>query len=91
MKPVRIHAGLLKELKALPAAERRAMGARIAEVQAAMGQPHCHRGLGLRKLRDGFFEARLSLGRRLIFEETPEALVFEFLGNHDEVCRFLRS
>jgi mRNA-degrading endonuclease RelE of RelBE toxin-antitoxin system len=91
LKPVRIHPGLLKDLKALTATERREIGARITEAQAAIGQPHRHLGLGLRKLRDDFYEIRLGLKRRLIFQDTAEALVFEFLGTHDEARRFLRG
>jgi len=50
-----------------------------------------HKGAGLRKLRDEYFEARMGLKERLLFENTPEALVFEFIGNHDEVKRFLKG
>ena len=56
-----------------------------------MGIPHLHRGIGLRKLRDDYFEIRVGLKARLVFENTPTGLFFEFLGNHDEVKRFLKS
>jgi len=56
-----------------------------------MGWPHLHKGAGLRKLRDEYYEARIGLKERLLFENTPEALVFEFIGNHDEIKRFLKS
>jgi len=50
-----------------------------------------HKGAGLRKLRDEYFEARMGLKERLLFENTPEALVFEFIGDYDEVKRFLKG
>jgi hypothetical protein len=56
-----------------------------------MGYPHLHRGIGLRKLQDDYYEIRIGLQQRLVFENTSEALVFEFLGDHNEVKRFLKS
>jgi mRNA-degrading endonuclease RelE of RelBE toxin-antitoxin system len=91
MKSVRIEAALLKEIRRMPVRERRKIGRRITEIQRAIGWPHLHKGAGLRKLRDEYFEARIGLKERLLFENTPEALVFEFMGNHDEVKRFLKG
>jgi hypothetical protein len=91
MKDVRIELALLKEIRRRPPAERRSIGQRIAEIQRAIGWPHLHKGAGLRKLRDEYFEARISRRERLIFENTPDALVFEFMGNHDQVKRFLKG
>lgn len=91
MKPIRIHAALLKAIRALPAAERKILGQAIAEAQRCLGQPHLHRGIGLRKLRDDWYEIRVGLKLQLVFENTPEALVFELLGDHDDVKNFLKN
>lgn len=91
MKPVRIHPHLLAEIRAKSHGERRQIGEAIAAAQSALGQPHLHRGIGLRKLRDDYYEIRIGIKLRLIFENTPSALGFEFLGNHDEVTRFLKG
>ena len=91
MKNVRINPALLKEIRQKSSAERHAIGRRITEIQRVIGWPHLHKGAGVRKLRDEYFEARLDRKRRLVFENTSEALVFEFLGNHDEVKKFLKS
>ena len=91
MKNVRIDPALLKAVRRRTSAERRTIGRRIAEVQRIVGWPHLHKGAGLRKLRDEYFEARMGLKERLLFENTPEAMVFEFIGNHDEVKRFLKG
>ena len=90
MKVIRIERDLLKAIRAMPAAERRAVGQRIAEAQRVMGQPHLHRGAGVRKLRDDWYEARVGLKLRLVFENCADALVFEFLGDHDDVKQFLK-
>ncbi len=71
--------------------ERKEIGRRISEAQSSMGQPHLHKGTGLRKLSDHYFELRVDPKLRLVFEDTPSALVFEFMGNHDEVKRFLKD
>ena len=91
MKEIHIEPGLLRQIRAKTAVERRQIGQRIAEPQKFIGQPHLHKGMGLRKLRDNFYEIRVGLKQRLIFENASNALVFEFLGNHDEVKRFLKS
>ncbi len=88
---VHINPALLKEIRRKPSASRRAIGKRIAEIQRVIGWPHLHKSPGLRKLRDEYFEARLGLKERLLIENTPEVLVFEFIGNHDALKRFLKS
>jgi hypothetical protein len=91
LKAIRINAGLLKHIRGLPLAERREIGRRIAEAQRCIGQPHLHKGIGLRKLQDDYFEIRIGLKLRLVFENTPNELVFEMMGDHDDVKNFLKS
>jgi mRNA-degrading endonuclease RelE of RelBE toxin-antitoxin system len=91
LKAVRIHPDLLKAIRAMPPAERKAIGEQIAQAQRLMGQPHLHRGVGLRKLRDDWYEVRIGLKLRLVFEHTANALSFEFLGDHDDVKSFLKG
>lgn len=75
----------------MSATDRKVLGQCIAEAQRLMGQPHLHRGIGLRKLRDEWYEIRVGLKLRLVFENTPHALSFEFLGDHDDVRNFLKG
>jgi hypothetical protein len=91
LKAVQIEARLLRRIRQKSPAERRHIGERIAQAQQFIGQPHLHKGLGLRKLRDDYYEIRVDLKQRLVFENAPDTLVFDFLGNHDEVKRFLKS
>ena len=91
MKDVRIDNGLLAAIRKLTTADRREIGGAIAAAQEVFGAPHAHTGAGLRKLRGRWYEVRAGLGRRLIFRERDDCLSFEFMGNHDDVQRFLRS
>ena len=51
-----------------------------------------HTGLGLRKLHPaGLWEVRAGLSLRAIFQMDRDQAVFLFLGNHDEVKRFLST
>jgi len=91
MKDVRIDQRLLDAIRGLAAAERRELGAAIAAAQEVFGSPHAHTGGGVRKLKGRWYEARAGLERRLIFRECADCLSFEFMGNHDEVKRFLKG
>ena len=82
---------VLKRLRALPESERVAAVLALLELGAAFGNPHVHSGIGIRKLAGRIFECRAGLVYRLIFQDTTDALVVVFLGNHDEVRRWLRD
>ncbi len=91
MKEVRIDQQLLAAIRRLAANERRELGGVIAAAQEMFGSPHIHTGAGVRKLRGRWYEVRAGLERRLVFRECDDCLSFEFMGNHDEVQRFLKS
>jgi mRNA-degrading endonuclease RelE of RelBE toxin-antitoxin system len=58
----------------------------------ALGEPHRHGGLGLRKLHaSGIWEARVGLGLRLVFTIDANMLTLVLIGTHDEVKRYLKS
>lgn len=64
----------------------------ILSLPRAMGEPHRHAGLGIRKLhRSGIFEARVGFGLRLVFALQRELLALARVGSHEEVRRFLRE
>jgi hypothetical protein len=90
LKIIEFDRDLLDRLRALPKEQRREVGEAIAGMQEVFGKPHRHAGSGVRKLREGYYEVRLGLGQRLIFEDRGHALHFKLLGNHDEVRRFLK-
>lgn len=48
-------------------------------------------GLGLRKLRWNFWEIRIGLDHRLLFEMEKNHVTFIILGTHDDIARILKS
>ena len=64
----------------------------ILSLPEALGRPHAHAGLGIRKLHaSGIWEARVGLGLRIVFTLAEGALTLVFVGSHDEVKRFLKA
>ena len=48
-------------------------------------------GIGLKSLRPNVWEVRAGLNDRVLFHWTGEAVEFLFVGNHDEIRRFLKQ
>ena len=88
---IEIDPQLLQQLRSFDKDQRRLIGELIEKVRISFGQPHLHGGTGLRALRSGVYECRLNLRQRLVFTLEPGSLYFHFLGNHNEVNRFLKS
>jgi len=64
----------------------------ILVLPTAMGQPHAHAGIGLRKIHtSGIWEARVGLGLRVVFGFREETLVLDLVGNHEDIRRYLKS
>jgi len=47
--------------------------------------------LGLKKARKNYWEIRLSVKNRIIFEFKGDAVNFAFVGDHNEVRKFLKG
>jgi len=78
-------------LRRYPKETRGKIGRALQAVEHDFGHPHRHRGLGIRKLSPTFFELRVGLDIRLIFQNRPDVLLFVMAGNHDEVQAFVRG
>lgn len=64
----------------------------ILALPKAIGDPHAHAGLGIRKLHaSGIWEARVGLGLRLVFTQERSLLTLVLVGTHDDVRRFLQD
>lgn len=50
-----------------------------------------HHGLGLKRLRGEFWEARKGIKARILFRWTGDLIEFVLAGNHDDVKRFLKN
>lgn len=47
-------------------------------------------GFGLTKLRPWLWEIRIGLSDRVLFWRERNNILFDFVGNHEEVRRFLK-
>jgi mRNA-degrading endonuclease RelE of RelBE toxin-antitoxin system len=75
----------------LPPAVREKASQALADVGAAFGDPHQHRGLGLRKLAGRSYEIRVHLQWRVVFIYDGKALIAYDIMNPDEVSLWLRG
>ena len=75
----------------LPPEMRDEVSQAISEAAAAFGDPHKHRGLGLRKLARRSYEIRVQRQWRVVFIHDGETLIAYDVMNHDEVALWLRG
>jgi mRNA-degrading endonuclease RelE of RelBE toxin-antitoxin system len=75
----------------LPPDVREKAAKAMAEVGAVFGDPHQHRGLGLRKLARRSYEIRVHRQWRVVFIYDGKALVAYDIMDHDEVSLWLRG
>ena len=88
---VRLTPRIRKTADKLPPDVRTKASAAIAQVAAAFGDPHTHRGLGLRKIARRSYEIRVHLQLRVVFIHDGETLTAYDVMNHDEVSLWLRG
>ena len=80
-----------KRLRELPARDALDAVFALLDLGAQFGDPHSHSGLGIRKLGRDVFECRAGLRLRCGFFVSEENLVIAFVGNHDEIRRWVRD
>ena len=90
-KPLVIRPELIKQLLALPLAQRKAAWESLRLLPESFGHPHAHSGLGIRKLRPHLFECRVGLDLRLLFKDRDTGVEAFWIGNHHQVQTFLRT
>jgi len=59
--------------------------------RAQAAGPHQHSGAGIRRLSNGFHEARLGLDTRIVFFKEADAATIYLIGNHDDVSDFVNN
>jgi len=64
---------------------------RLEQVAAGFGKPHVHGGIGLRKIGERSYEARLDLHYRIVFIHRADRLEAFDIMTHEEVRQWLRS
>lgn len=81
-----------RDVTAMDEDRRAAVFDAILSLPRAIGEPHLHSGLGIRKLhRTGIWEARVGLGLRLVFTMESNLVTIVRVGTHQEIQRFLRE
>jgi mRNA-degrading endonuclease YafQ of YafQ-DinJ toxin-antitoxin module len=84
--------GFQRDVLTLDGDQRAAVFESLLILPRAMGAPHEHSGLGLRKIHaSGIWEARVGLGLRLVFDLRAGVLRLIRVGTHAEIRRYLRS
>jgi mRNA-degrading endonuclease YafQ of YafQ-DinJ toxin-antitoxin module len=64
----------------------------ILALLRAIGRPHLHQGLGIRKLHgSGIWEARVGLGLRVVFTFELDRVTLVRVGSHEDVRGSLRE
>jgi mRNA-degrading endonuclease YafQ of YafQ-DinJ toxin-antitoxin module len=91
LKPLELSESFRNNIRSYPKETRRKIGTALRNLERDFGHPHAHRGLGIRKLTGNFFEIRVGLDLRLIFQNRAESLLFLMAGSHEDVKKFLRG
>ena len=91
MKPLELSGVFRVAVRKYPRETRGKIGRALQVLERDFGHPHRHQGLGIRKLTATWFELRVGLGIRLVFQNRADCLWFVMAGNHDEVQKFLRD
>ena len=91
MITVRLTERIRRTADKLPPDLRNKASKAIADVAAAYGDPHAHRGLGLRKLARRSYEIRVQRQWRVVFIHEGDTLIAYDVMDHDEVSLWLRG
>ena len=79
------------QVREMPKARRREIARVTDATHAGFGKPHLHSGLGIRRLRQNYFECRVGLDIRLAFRIERDRLIFVAAGNHDEIRKLIKA
>lgn len=79
------------QARTLPAERQKLVGHAVAALGDAFGKPHLHSGLGIRRLKRGYFEFRADRDTRMVFKLEGSTASMILVGNHDDVRRFIKG
>ncbi|OGS41089.1 MAG: hypothetical protein A2506_01225 [Elusimicrobia bacterium RIFOXYD12_FULL_66_9] len=83
-------ASFSKSLKGLHPSEKVAIQRQVDSFMLAMDVRQVPSGFGLKKFGADIWEFRTNLPMRVLFQWDKGTLTFLFVGNHNEVRRFLK-
>jgi hypothetical protein len=81
----------MRQYRRLSMADQAACHECIESLPGSFGLPHQHAGLGLRALRRGVYECRVSRGVRIGFTRHGDTLLLQTVGNHDTLRAWLKN
>ena len=82
----------LRNFKDLPIDKRSEIERIITHLITCLeGKIQPSKGLGLKKLKEDFWEIRLGLDLRIVFTIEPGTLNLLFVGSHDKIKRYLKT
>jgi mRNA-degrading endonuclease RelE of RelBE toxin-antitoxin system len=77
--------------KSLPSKEKREIKQVAIQLIDILSQDRfIHKGIGLKKLKDDYWEVRYGLKRRIILRWHKDLVEFILAGSHNDVKRYLR-
>lgn len=88
---VELTARFQREAARLSAAEKELVSAALRELPNAIGRPHIHTGLGIRRLRGDLFECRAGQRLRVLFFAAPGRLTCYAIGDHNDVANLIKN
>ena len=91
MKPLDLSGAFRARVRDYPKETRGKIGVALRYLERDFGHPHRHQRLGIRKLTGNFFEIRVGLTIRLVFQNRADCLLLLLAGNHNEVQNVLRG
>ena len=91
MMPVLVSPRLRKTAEKFSPELRAKIARAITDAEVAFGDPHRHRGLGLRKLGRRSYEIRVHLQWRVVLLRDDETLVAYDVMDHNQVKCWLRG
>lgn len=81
--------GFQRAWKGLSSPQQTEVEAAIGKVEAALGRPHLHGGIGLRAFGP-YLEFRAGLQMRILVLLEGGDLFLMFVGSHDQVATYLK-
>ncbi|OGW88747.1 MAG: hypothetical protein A3A73_00160 [Omnitrophica bacterium RIFCSPLOWO2_01_FULL_50_24] len=81
-----------RSIKSLPSSEKADVKeAALQLIDVLSTDRQLYQGLGLKRLKRDFWEARKGIKARILFRWTGDLIEFVLAGNHDDVKRFLKG
>jgi len=83
-------ASFWKSTVRLSLAERHKIVKAVTKFERALEAGAIPAGLGFTHLREDFFEFRVGIHKRIIFQRGPQIIRYVIYGSHDDVVRLLK-